>query len=203
MDQAVIHGIHPKDSLKEPKWPLRISKILLLASFFSCSFGCIAPLASYQLPYALVQLQHLLLYLLTTLMFSPIVIPIYLYILYRCARSTSGKTRWWIIRAFVLTPLLIFGAAIISQFGFLQTVNMGSKNYHLAVYGSQLPLGPGSWRYRYGLYECDLFNIICHRLYQTDDTWMGNETADLVPDDITRTISLVIFDKVVYSHTTE
>jgi hypothetical protein len=203
MDQAAVHEITPKDYPKKPNWSLRISKFLLLTSFFTCSLTCIAPIAGYQLPYAIMQLQNMLVFVLGFLIFSPIVIPIYLYALYRCARSTRGKTRWWVIRAFVLTPFLIFGALLATQFNFLQTVNMGSKNYHLAQYGSQLPLGPGWWHYRYGVYECDLLNILCHRLYETDDTWMGGETADLVPDDNAKTISLVIFDKVVYTHLVE
>lgn len=200
MDQTTAYAIPPQGSPKKPNWSLRVSKILLLLSFLSCSLSCIAPIARYQLPYVLLQLQNFLVFSLGFLMFSPIVIPIYLYTLYRCARGTRGKTRWRVIGAFAITPILIFGAVISTQFSFLQTVNMGSKNYHLASYGSQLPLGPGSWRYRYGVYECDWLNILCRRLYQTDDTWMGYETADLVPDDNAKTISLVIFDKAVYTY---
>jgi hypothetical protein len=122
---------------------------------------------------------------------------------YLAARNVRGKTRLWVISVFIITPFLIIGALFAMDFGFAQTVRMGSKNYHLAYYHPGLAFGPGSWRHRYGVYECDSLNIVCRRLYQTVDAFTGYDTANLVPDDIAKTISLVIFDEVVYSYSVE
>lgn len=207
MDQSAINEAIPSPPQKKPDWSLRISKILLVTSFFSCSLGLIATLSNFQLPYILFQLQFKLIIVFGYLVFSSlnvITIPLYVIAFFLLARGTKGKTRLWVLGAFVLTPIIAIGAIVDGQFSPLQTVSMGSKNYHLASYNSQaVPFCAGWWHYQYGMYECDWFDIICQRLYETDDSWMGNETLDLVPDYTANTISLVIDHEVVYTHHVE